>query len=942
MVGAGEPDSAEQLLRDLPAKLGCAVVASSPLTLDAVRAASRLPVVSVKDRARVEHDHVYVVPNDRDVRLEQGHLIVGSDGRSQPRLDAMLRSIAGEVGAASVAVVLAGRGGHGALGVQRIKEAGGWTMAQDITGEDGEMPRAAIATGRVDLVLPIDQLALRLAHSAGSEDSEVAPGDPRTDGGDTLRDILALIRTRSGHDFSSYKRGTLHRRIARRMQVRGCDAIATYSLCLRDDPDELLHLVRDFLIGATQFFRDPASFEAVARDVIPRLFDGKEASDSLRIWVAGCATGGEAYSLAMLVLEHAEQRRRTPQIQIFASDIDRAALEIARLGCYPETIAGDVTPERLQRFFRRDGGQYRVCKELRDLMLFSAHNLLRDPPFARLDLISCRNVLLYLDREARNRVLTMFHFGLLPERFLVLGASESTEGSPMFAAVDARHSVFTRRTVPASLADAIASANHWQSHAPDLRGAERSRSIADIHRRLIEQHAPASLLVNAELDVLRLSDHASRYLQLSAGEPSRELLRLVHPALRSEVHAAVQAARHTGTEARLVSVADRDRSRTIEIRVHAVDVPELGRGAMLVMFSEREGALAFGPEASSRSPIEPAVREIVDELHETQDQLRATIDEHETAVEELKASNEELRTINEALQTAGQDLETSKEELESANQELVSVNQELARKMHELARIDSDLQNLMTSTDIGVVFLDRDLRVERFTPRAQELFHILATDVGRPLDHLTHRLDCPELWDIAQSVLETLHAVERELRSRDGRSFLVRWLPYRTIADRIEGLVLTFVDVSDLRDAVSARERSEQARQQAEARLRVALRSAPRAVLGFDAVVGAADAMVVTWGFVLGHELGSHERADLAMFAPGHGERLRACAGQVVTQRTGQRVELDVVLGGAQRTFDFRIEPTAFGATAVGFDITPSEAADHDDPPARSALRFGA
>ena len=823
VVGAGEAASVEQLLRGLPDALRFALVLASPLSAGAVRSACRLPVVAVDQRTPVEHGWIYVVPPDRDVRFSHGHLIPGDDRCGGARLDVLLRSVADEIRARTTAVLLAGRGDGGALGIQRVKQAGGWTLAQDAGGEWGEMPRAAVATGRIDLVLPIDQLAARLAASAALPEGDPPDGEPEAEqGADALRDILAAVRTGSGHDLGAYRRATLIRRIARRMQIRGTATLAAYRDHLRDRPDELANLVRDLLIRTTQFFHDPTTFDVIARDVVPALFDGKPAGDHVRIWVAGCATGEEVYSLGIVVLEHAARLRAAPQIQLFATDVDDRALVFARQGWYPAAIALDVAPARLQRFFVRDGGRYRVHDQLRELVLFARHDVLRDPPFSRLDLISCRGLITALEPGAQCRALARFHYGLRSGGALVVDAPETAESSGLFGVIDRGRGVFARLASTSALGGSSGRTGRWRSAAGTA--------------------APAW----------------------------------------------IDGGRHAGP----------------------------GQPAIA-------------------SSIDPVVCGLADELHRTREQLRITVEQYEESLEELKASNEELQAINSELRYATSELEISKEELQSTNEELRALNQELRCKVDEISRANSDLQNLMTSTEIGVVFLDRELCIQRFTPRAQDVFHILPSDLGRPLAHLTHRMAGEEMsdamWQIAQSVLDTLRPVERELRHRDGRCFLARWLPYRSIEGGIDGVVLTFVDATDLRDAVAARRRSEQALQQVEERLQVALRSAPLAALGFERGaqrVAEPGALVATWGFVMGRELDAGERAGLPMPVAGHGDRLRAGVHQAITERAGQRAELDLEIDGAPRTFDFRIEPTASGATAVGFDITPSKLAE--------------
>jgi two-component system, chemotaxis family, CheB/CheR fusion protein len=932
VVAAEARSSTVAWLASLPNTVGLAVVLVSSLSVDDVRAATRLPVIAATDGVLVEPGKIYVAPADREVRFARGHLVLGPATSTGAAFDVALRSAADELGPASIGMVLAGHSVSGALGIQRIKEAGGWTLAQDVDSDAGEMPRAAIGTGCVDLVLPVDQLVPRLMESLAHDTGNGSPTDasmPET-AADALRDIFTLVRIRSGHDFTGYKRATLHRRIARRMAVCECATLVEYHRELRDRPNELGSLLREFFIGVTQFFRDPIVFDALAREVVPRLFANRSSKDEIRIWVAGCATGEEVYSLGILLLEHAALVASPPHIQIFATDIDEGALEVARAGCYSSAIAVDVSPERLERFFSDDNGRRRVSNDLCDLVLFSAHNLLRDPPFSHLDLVSCRNLLMYLERDAQNLALSRFHFALQPDGVLVLGTSESAEGSPTFATVDSKLRLFVRR--PSSRATGEARAASWQ---PPAAGSsvgvppERTAPVSDLHYRLLEQYAPPSLLVNGDLEVIHLSEHAGRYLGMSGGEPTRQLLRLVHPALRIDLRAAIYAARKTGSDVRAVRFDDADGTHALEIRVRRLELAALGRGAVLVMLAELEPQAVDRAASVQSTSIEPMVREIEDELHRTRDQLRATVEQYEASLEELKASNEELQAANEELRSATEEIETSKEELQAMNEELTALNYELNAKVDEVGRAHSDLQNLMTSTEIAVVFLDRQLEIKRFTPKAQGLFNVIASDIGRPLAHLTHRLDCTDLCDTARSVLHTLAPVERELRSRDGRNYLARWLPYRSIEDRIDGVVLTFIDVTDLHNEIAARRRSEETLRLIEERLHIALRSAPIAILGFDAGPGSpGDATGAAWGFVLGRELAAQQRTALTLFAPGHGERLRASVQQAVETGTGQRTELDLVIEDQVRTFDFRVEPSASGATAVGFDITPSKLAE--------------
>jgi two-component system CheB/CheR fusion protein len=935
-----------QVLRALPDGGGFAVVvqcAADPAITESLRPFTALPITEARGRIRLEPNRVFAIAHDHDAGFQRNELVVARASEPRAPVDKLLRSLADEHGSQAIAVLLLGRGSDGALGVKRLKEVGALTIAQAIDeaaldGDGDARPTAnplALAE-LVDLVLPLSAIGERVAalvrqlSAADPESSAVA--DPPPHGpdrvADTLHDILVLMRVRSGHDFSSYKRATLYRRISRRMQVCQCESIAAYLLYLREHPSELGHLLRDFLISVTNFFRDKPAFDALASDVIPRLFAGKTPEDQVRVWVSGCATGEEAYSIGMLLWEHAGRNAPGPQLQIFATDIDEDALAEARIGRYPSTIAADVSPERLARFFTHDSESYRVTKQLRESVLFSLHNLLRDPPFSRLDLISCRNVLIYLNREAQDRVLNVFHFGLRPDGYLLLGSSEAAENTAMFTGLDAKHRLFARRPTPSRFAgDSLVTPGQWYPRTrpmPAAPTAERS-SAGELHYRLVEQYAPPSVLVNGDLDIIHFSENAGRLFQLSGGEPSRQLLRLVIPPLRAELRTAIYAAQQPGrrSDTRIVRFDDAGAQRTIEIRVRAIDQPELGRGSLLVLFDELELSPGSADLAQpSVAVLEPVMRELEDELHRTRDQLRTTIEQYETSLEELKASNEELQAINEELRSATEELETSKEELQSVNEELTTLNHELNLKVDEVSRANSDLQNLMTSTDIAVVFLDRALNIKRFTPRAQDLFNVIPSDIGRPLAHLTHQLEIADLPQLANSVLQSLRGVERELRSRSGRRYIARLLPYRSLEDRIEGVVLTFVEVTDLRDAVDARQRSEAALHTSAHRLRFALRSMPMLVISQD------PQLRTTWGYVLDHELEAGSSGFTDLLAPGHAEQYAALAHQVLRSGDGQRGELDVLINGDRRTYDFRIERSEHGIDTVGFDITPSKLAE--------------
>ncbi len=665
VIGGGNAPDFARVIRTLPVESTLAVIAHCNAGPDAVAAAlekSLMPVEHVVTNVKVTNGRIFVVPSDKHVEVRDRTLVVTPKTSPDNTLDILLRSVADAFAGQTVGVILRGTGSNGSLGIKRIKEVGGITLAE-AGATDTEMPHIAIATGMIDLVLPLAEIEVRLttfgARTESNEDKSSG------DGADTLRDILTLVRVRSGHDFASYKRATLFRRISRRMQVCQASSISEYHQYLRDHPGELANLLRDVLISVTNFMRDPDAFATLARDIIPKLFEDKKPNDQIRVWVPGCATGEEVYSLAMLMREHATRLGLRNPLQLFATDIDEEALAEARNARYPESIVVDLGPDRLDRFFQRDNNYFVLNKEVRETVLFSSHNLLRDPPFSRLDLISCRNLLIYLNREAQDRVLNLFHFALRPEAFLFLGASESAESSPIFTSVDQKTRVYQRRntSVIADGADVFVPAGGWHAPVTNItRTPEQpTTTLGELHFRVVERYAPPSVLVDQDLDILHVSEHAGRFLAVAGGEHSKNLLRLVLPSLRLDLRTAIHAARQPGrlSETRTVRFNENGVTRVVEIRVVANGLAEVGARGILVLFDEKQpSAEPWSEPEPGPSPMEPIVREIEDELRRTRDQLRNTIEQYETSLEELTASNEELQAINEELRSTSEELET--------------------------------------------------------------------------------------------------------------------------------------------------------------------------------------------------------------------------------------------------------------------------------------------
>jgi two-component system CheB/CheR fusion protein len=776
-----------------------------------------VPVTQVNEQVEIEPNHVYVVPPNKSLEIKDDTLILREMTRVEQRrspVDVFFRALADAHGSQSVAVVLSGTGPNGSAGIKRIKEYDGLTIAQDpAEAEYSDMPNNSIATGLVDFVLPVGQIPAHITAyfadlSRARYETKIVPGSPDDD---AMRDVLTLLRVRTGHDFSNYKTATVHRRVERRVHLRGLDSIAEYARLVRQQPDEAVALMKELLISVTNFFRDPAAWKVLEERTIPKLFQTKRVQDQVRVWVPGCATGEEAYSIAMLLSEYAPLSAEHPAVQVFATDLDEEAIGIAREGYYSDAEIADVSEDRLQRFFEKVVGGYHVRRDLREMILFAHHNVIKDPPFSHLDLISCRNLLIYLNRSIQERVVETFHFALNPGGYLFLGTSESPEtANDLFLRVDGSAHVYESRTatsrLPLPLLDAPLELPRPLTKAADTRPGERI-SPAGLHQRLLEQYAPPSMVITEEYNVVHMSESVGRYLQMPGGEPSRDVLRLVRPELRPDLRTALhQSGRERShVEVRGIPVTLDDGRRTLDIIVRPVlREGDPARGYFLVLFQEAAvlDAPAGGePAVTLESPAEPLTRQLEEELSRVREQLRTTVEQYEAQGEEAKASNEELQAMNEELRSAAEELETSKEELQSVNEELTTVNQELKIKIEELGLTNNDFQNFINSTDIATIFLDRTFQVKLFTPRAQDIFNLRETDTGRPLSNITSTLTDDRIHRDVRSVLDSLQTIEREMYTEDGRWHLMRVLPYRTTDNRIDGVVVTFQDITARRDA---------------------------------------------------------------------------------------------------------------------------------------------
>jgi two-component system, chemotaxis family, CheB/CheR fusion protein len=773
-----------------------------------------IPVSQVRQRMPIEENNVYVVPPNKMLRLESGSIDVAEITRTEQRrapVDMFFRSLADAQGSRAVCAILSGTGPNGSAGLKWVKEYGGLVIAQSPTeAEHDEMPRNAINTGLVDYVLPVADMPAaiqayfaRVGEPRASAETLTQP-DP-----EAMRDILTVLRVRTGHDFSSYKPGTIQRRVERRIHVRGLPSLAAYARLVRENPDEAVALMKELLISVTSFFRDPSAFEVLAARVVPKIFASKSSHDQVRVWVPACATGEEAYSLAMVLAEHANLTD-PPAIQIFATDLDEHSIHLAREAFYSEAEVVDLSKERLQRFFAREPGGYRVRRDLRETVLFAHHNVIKDPPFSHLDLISCRNLLIYLNRSIQERVIETFHFALRPGGYLMLGLSESPEtANDLFATVDKLAHIYESRSVSTRVA--LPLTTHGlvvpppQPRQPEVRPADRI-SPGELHHRLLERLAPPSIVTTEEHTVVHMSESVGRYLVMSGGEPTRDILRLVKPDLRPDLRTALHEAVRERTVVTVtgVRVMLDERERHVTMRVHpVVRESDPARGYLLILFEEAEPSTRADTEELPHVERQAGTgsEQLEDELVRVRHQLRNTVEQYETQVEEAKASNEELQAMNEELRSAAEELETSKEELQSVNEELTTVNQELKVKIEELGLTNNDFQNLINSSEIGTIFLDRNLRVKLSTPAANQIFNLRRSDIGRPLTDITSHLRYDKLHEDAARVLDDLRTVDRELETSAGRWILTRVRPYRTMDDRIDGVVITFQDITERRRA---------------------------------------------------------------------------------------------------------------------------------------------
>jgi two-component system, chemotaxis family, CheB/CheR fusion protein len=818
---------------------------------------TRLRVQVAVDGVAVEPGCIYMSPPEGYLAILNGtlHLMEPDEpGPLRLPIDYFFRSLAEDQKEKAIGIVLSGTGTDGTLGLKAIKGAAGMTMAQaPESAKYSGMPSSAIATGLVDYVLPTEQIPAQLGAYAQGPYLASAAAEARDEGRlpEPMQKINVLLRARSGHDFSAYKANTIRRRIERRINVHQLKGPQQYLRLLHENPHELDLLFRELLIGVTNFFRDPGAFEALAKAVLPGLLASRPDGAAVRVWAPGCSTGEEAYSLAILLREQMDRAKQQFTFQIFATDLDHKAVEAARSGLYPEGIARDVRPQRLARFFAKEEEGYRIKKDIREMVIFATQNVLKDPPFTRIDLLVCRNLLIYLQPEAQERVLSLFHYALKPGGVLFLGTSESV-GSlrDHFTALDKKWRIFARKeplgasTPPAQLAAVLPRHEAGPIGGGETVGrAPKLQLSVLLEKALLNRYAPACVIVNDRGDILYIHGRTGDYLEPAAGQPRLNILDMAREGLRMDLAAALRRAAGQGDPVVHEGVRVRSNGDFIAVRLVVLKLtePESIRGLLLVAFqtepvAERRPPARKPAGRPAKGPPGRAV-ELEHELQYVKETLQSTVEELETSNEELKSTNEELQSTNEELQSANEELETSKEEMQSLNEELQTVNAQLQAKVDDLALTADDMLNLLNSTELATIFLDQDLHIKRFTPEATKLVKLIPADTGRPIADMAFNLRYDDLEADAAEVLRTLVFKEKEVQTKDGNWRQVRILPYRTTDNVIDGLVMTFANINRSKQAELA---AHQARAYAESV--VATVREPLLVLDADLRVVSANA----------------------------------------------------------------------------------------------------
>lgn len=832
-ASAGGLEAFEQFLSHVPGNSGMAYVVIQHLDPtqkgmlpELLQRVSAMEVFQVKDGMAVKPNLVYVIPPNKSMSISQGvlHLIdpVEIRGLRLP-IDFFMRSLAEDQQERAVGVVLSGMGSDGSRGLGAIKEQNGVVMVQEpSTAKFDSMPRNAISSVIVDILAPAEELPVSLLkflnHIPDIKSFPVTEVQDKS----SLEKIIALLRNQTGNDFSLYKKNTMYRRIERRMTVHQITRIASYVNFLKENPKEVEILFKELMIGVTNFFRDPDVWEKLKETFIPDLIAGLREGSVLRAWVAGCSTGEEAYSLAIVFKETLEKIKPHGGIllQIFATDLDKEAINSARKGVFPANITADVSPERLNRFFILQDENYRINTEIREMVVFAQHNIIMHPPFTNLDILTCRNLLIYMDQELQKKILGLFYYSLNPEGIMVLGSSESLgTQSHLFKVADNRLKIykpFDKTLAVRESSDFPSSFSRLKSPnmetmAP-IKLTQNIEALAD--KILLEFFSPPGVLVNDKGDIVYISGRTGKYLEPAVGKANLNIFAMLREGLRNDFPIAFRKAIQTKEPVvlRNIKVGTNGGTQNLNVTIKRIDKPEPLNGMVMIIFNDlpkvSDGELQ--KRKGNKTIVNITQSELEAELQHTREEMHYTLEEMQTSQEELKSTNEELQSTNEELQSTNEELTSSKEEMQSLNEELQTINAELQTKIEDFSRVNNDMRNLLNSTDIATLFLDNKLHIRQFTPQVTNIFKLIKSDIGRPFTDLVSDLNYLEIVEDTVEVLKTLVFIKKQIPTKDGRWFSVRIMPYRTFEDRIDGLVITFFNITDLKQLEAKLHENEQ------------------------------------------------------------------------------------------------------------------------------------
>jgi two-component system, chemotaxis family, CheB/CheR fusion protein len=809
-ASAGGLEAFSLLLEHLPKQTGMAFALVQHLDptreshlSEILSRSTEMPVMEVKDGIHLEPDRVYVIPPNTSMSVSDGTLKLAARAEGRGRhlpIDHFFESLAAHRGNKAIGVVLSGNASDGTMGLKAIKAAGGITFAQDeASARFAGMPRSAIGAGFVDFVLTPEKIAAELARlganpyvtTAKSENEEPQPADG-------LKKLFKLLRNMTGVDFANYRQTTIQRRIQRRLAIQRLEALEEYLRLIERNPEEVHALFRDILIHVTNFFREPETFVAFARLVLPELLKGRQGDDPIRIWVPGCSTGEEAYSLAMTLVEFLGDRPEGIPIQVFGTDVSDQVIEAARRGIFDTSIEADVSPERLRRFFTKSDHGYQINKAIRDVCVFARQNVTKDPPFSKLDIISCRNVLIYFEPALQKKLIPVFHYALKPRGYLLLGSAETVGAVDLFAVVDVKNKIFQKRANGGGTLPHLYLESDFRAAPRELPEAGESTAPAswsrldilkEADRLVTAKYCPPGVVINDELEIIQFRGEVAPFLNPSSGEASLNLFRMIRPAFATELRSAIAAARKGKATVGKHSLRTeiRGEPREVSVEVMRIDPPAVKESAYVIIFEEMPATPAPA-EGGKRNEREEAKSEKLEEdLASMKEHLQSLSEEHEATNEELRSANEEIQSSNEELQSTNEELETAKEELQSTNEELTTVNEELRRNNSDLASVNDDLNNLLRSVSLPVLMLGRDLRIRRFTPGAQRVFKLIASDIGRAITDIKADIEVPDLDALVREVIDGLCVKECELRDTRGRWHRLQVRPYETSDNKIAG-----------------------------------------------------------------------------------------------------------------------------------------------------------